>query len=773
MLLLDDGSLAVADKGSDGVLLFEAASVSRAVLQSEQDVPADASLVAEDSLSLSLLESGHLAVGTLGSVLLFESASISHALLEPKHNVTPSASLAAHQVSALELLKGGHLAVGTSSRGVLLFEAASMSRAMRGAMRDVQANASLAAGSVNSLHLLEDGNLAVAFDNGAGCVLLFESSSLSRTVAEARMQVQANATLMEYGVLSMTLLDGGHLAVSTWQSEVWLFESARISRAVLESSRAVPQHMRGVELRDGGHMVGGVRSAILEGISDARPRTTVVTLPLDPDVVFKVCGVPITLPLLQVQSGALFAGGYAWVSDAPLNELSTAYYSPCSSGSMSTDNGSSCVPCQRGFSSFEQSASCYIPLWRPASWQIVPPVVTLVVGIAVHQRRNIPGWMSASALFFSVVAGYVLSFTRSGRCGIVLVAGSALIATRLFGRCSTDTQQVVNLIEMMFLGMAFMGTLTMIHLALHGGITGELTVLGILSYHKSLLLEATAAALACALCIFVIGSSPASTPAARAARRSRTGTRDSGAPDPDSPSQESTTCENTSSDSQICRDCGAVPCRHIDVVERPKLPLPTRWQEALPTRLKDALWNFLTWTDTAVGFQTILFVNFFSTLCVLVSYTCLHGASISNRSQLMLALCACSFVGCLLTLLCVIGFATDRHARKALAVKSVLIPLKIWFLIIPGSFELTHDKVAVEVPSWRTWQCVAGTCPHMCTELPNGHCLFNQYEDVTICTCEFLGIPHGTLRYYVDSSDCLLVLARRWQQVERCVQIAE
>ena len=110
MLLLDDGSLAVADYGSDGVVLFEAASVSRAVLQSEQDVPADASLVAEDCLSL-------LAVGTFGSVLLFESASISHALLESKHNVAPGASLAAHQVSALELLKGGHLAVGTSSRG--------------------------------------------------------------------------------------------------------------------------------------------------------------------------------------------------------------------------------------------------------------------------------------------------------------------------------------------------------------------------------------------------------------------------------------------------------------------------------------------------------------------------------------------------------------------------------------------------------------------------------------------------------------------------------
>ena len=416
MLLLDDGSLAVADYGSDGVVLFEAASVSRAVLQSEQDVPADASLVAEDCLSLSLLESGHLAVGTLGSVLLFESASISHALLESKHNVTPSASLAAHQVTALELLKGGHFAVGTSSRGVLLFEAASMSRAMRGAIHDVQANASLSAGNVNSLQVLEDGNLAVAFDNGNGCVLLFESSSLSRTVAEARMQVQANATLMEYGVLSMTLLDGGHLAVSTWHSEVWLFESARISRTVLEPSRAVPLHMRGVELRDDGHMVGGVRSAILEGISDVRPRTTVVTLPLDPDVVFKVCSSLITLPLLQVQSGALFAGGYAWVSDAPLNEPSTAYYSR-----------DPCPPTMRALVCLANVDSVHSSSQRRAAFVSGAPHP----GRSFHQLLR---WWSvlrsisvATSLdgclrqlfFFSIVAGYVLSFTRSVRCGIV------------------------------------------------------------------------------------------------------------------------------------------------------------------------------------------------------------------------------------------------------------------------------------------------------------------------------------------------------------------
>ena len=136
----------------------------------------------------------------------------------------------------------------------------------------------------------------------------------------------------------------------------------------------------------------------------------------------------------------------------------------------------------------------------------------------------------------------------------------------------------------------------------------------------------------------------------------------------------------------------------------------------------------------------------------------------------MLALCACSFVGCLLTLLCAIGYATDRHARKALAVKSVLIPLKIWFLIIPGSFELTHDKVAVEVPSWRTWQCVAGSCPHMCKELPNGHCLFNQVEDVTTCTCEFLGIPHSTFSCVLTAliaSSCWLVVGSSWKGMRK------
>ena len=194
MVMLDDGSLAVAGWGSEGVLLFESGSVSRAVLQSQQAVPPNASLVARHCYALQVLPGGHLAVGTLGSVLLFESASISRALLGSKQNVTPNASLAADYVTALELLKGGHLAVGTDLSGVLLFEAAGMSRAIRGAMRDVQANASLAARYVKCLQLLEGGHLAVA-DDSEGVVLLFESSSLSRTLDEAEMQVQANASL--------------------------------------------------------------------------------------------------------------------------------------------------------------------------------------------------------------------------------------------------------------------------------------------------------------------------------------------------------------------------------------------------------------------------------------------------------------------------------------------------------------------------------------------------------------------------------------------------
>ena len=91
------------------------------------------------------------------------------------------------------------------------------------------------------------------------------------------MQVQANASLIGESAVSLTLLEGGHLAVGTY-GEVLLFESARISLALLQSSRAVPEHMRGVELRDAGHIVAGVRSAILEGISGVRPRTTAVTV---------------------------------------------------------------------------------------------------------------------------------------------------------------------------------------------------------------------------------------------------------------------------------------------------------------------------------------------------------------------------------------------------------------------------------------------------------------------------------------------------------------
>ena len=71
----------------------------------------------------------------------------------------------------------------------------------------------------------------------------------------------------------------------------------------------------------------------------------------------------------------------------------------------------------------------------------------------------------------------------------------------------------------------------------------------------------------------------------------------------------------------LCCHCGALPRRHIDVVERPELPGPALRQVALPTRWKDALLKILTWKDTSVVFQTILFFDFFTTLCVFVFST--------------------------------------------------------------------------------------------------------------------------------------------------------
>ena len=108
----------------------------------------------------------------------------------------------------------------------------------------------------------------------------------------------------------------------------------------------------------------------------------------------------------------------------------------------------------------------------------------------------------------------------------------------------------------------------MMHLELHAdsaGITAELTVLGILSYHESLLSEAITAALACALSAFVVGTSPG-----RTKRRGRARTRGSYPSGPNSCT--SGPRERAASSSQMCRHCGAVPCRHIDVVQPPKLP---------------------------------------------------------------------------------------------------------------------------------------------------------------------------------------------------------
>ena len=69
----------------------------------------------------------------------------------------------------------------------------------------------------------------IVYSIGSG-VLLFEVASLSRTVAESKMHLQASWAASVVNCLQ--LLEGGHLAVS-------------ISLALLESSRVVPEHVRG------------------------------------------------------------------------------------------------------------------------------------------------------------------------------------------------------------------------------------------------------------------------------------------------------------------------------------------------------------------------------------------------------------------------------------------------------------------------------------------------------------------------------------------------
>ena len=109
-----------------------------------------------------LLEDGHLAVGFQEWVLIFEADSLRRAMLESMHIVTHNASLAADSVTALEpdgvtaleLLKGGQLAVGTSSSGVLLFQVASLSRTVTESRMQVQASDSLAASVANCLQQL-------------------------------------------------------------------------------------------------------------------------------------------------------------------------------------------------------------------------------------------------------------------------------------------------------------------------------------------------------------------------------------------------------------------------------------------------------------------------------------------------------------------------------------------------------------------------------------------------------------------------------------------
>ena len=267
---------------------------------------------------------------------------------------------------------------------------------------------------------------------------------------------------------------------------------------------------------------------------------------------------------------------------------------------MFADNRIFRVPCLHGFSSFEQSASCYVPLWWAAFWQFSPPIVPLVVGIAVHECCTVTGRLSLSALSLSLIAGAVLSLTRSWRCGVAIVAGSTLIATRLLCRCSADTQQVLTLLGMVFLGMACTGTLAMMHLALHAdsaGITAELTVLGILSYHESLLSEATTAALACALSAFVVGTSPGQT--------ERRGRAHTGGSYPSGPDSFRRVPENAPY--RVLR-CVVIVARFHAATSMwssaPKLPGPARLQEAMPVCLREGLLDTPDHIEDLCSFRT-------------------------------------------------------------------------------------------------------------------------------------------------------------------------
>ena len=105
-------------------------------------------------MSVSLLEGVHLAVGTYdGRVLLFDAASVARAILESQTGVPPNASLlvSGSGVSPLQLLSDGHLAAGAgaaagapSADRVLLFDSTVVSHAIQRRPDEVSANASLA-----------------------------------------------------------------------------------------------------------------------------------------------------------------------------------------------------------------------------------------------------------------------------------------------------------------------------------------------------------------------------------------------------------------------------------------------------------------------------------------------------------------------------------------------------------------------------------------------------------------------------------------------------
>merc|ERR1711970_1452437 len=84
--------------------------------------------------------------------------------------------------------------------------------------------------------------------------------------------------------------------------------------------------------------------------------------------------------------------------------------------------------------------------------------------------------------------------------------------------------------------------------------------------------------------------------------------------------------------------------------------------------------------------------------------------------------------------------------------KSIMAVLKVFYLFIPSSIELSTSMLSNSTFNWTTWQCVDDPdgCPSICTARPAGACIFTSGVTAK-CFCQFSGDKSRVFQWIVTA----------------------